>query len=449
MKISNHYEYIIIGTGPGGAPIAEMLSSEGKNVLIVEKGHYHQRYLGFPFGMRLLDRWMVFSRSIEGVIMERGITVGGSTMVYNANVFEPDAHFIQNVGIDFRPEIQEILSEIDVKTLPERFFTHTKSTGGLRMREVAEKMNIPFTAQKKFIDPEKCRPGCDWCMLGCPHDAKWTTRTLIDAACKSGATLIFNSPVDRIVMDSSKNTAKGIQLNNGRIIYGDHIILSAGGIGSPAIMRRSGIDKAGKQFFMDPMTVLFGLSRNINGGCWQETTFTHAIHSFEKEHGFIIGNCGALGAYIVMNAFRPSVALKNFYKLPAVTQGIGLFVKLAEDTCGEIFPDETISKRFSSKDNQRMDMGIEVAREIMIKAGAYPGSISILKWAGGHPGGTLAMGEMVNHSFQTEIQNLYACDASILPHSPGIPPTVILLGLSRLMGNVLLKKVDISDRKLL
>jgi choline dehydrogenase-like flavoprotein len=447
MKHLNHYEYIVIGTGPGGAPLAEMLASQGKKVLIVEKGNYHKHFLGFPFGMRMLDRWMVFSRSIEGVILERGITVGGSTMVYNANVFEPDSQFIKNIGIDFRTEINEILTDIDVQTLPERFFTHTQSTGGIRMREVAQNMGVPFIPQKKFVDPEKCRPGCDWCMLGCPYDAKWTTRKLIDSACESGAKLLYNASVDHIVLDQSKNSAKGIQLSNGKVIYGDHIILSAGGIGSPAIMQRSGIDKAGKRFFMDPMTVMFGLSRYEKGGCWQETTFSHAIHAFEKEHGFIIGNCGALGTFMVMNAFRPSVAVKNFYKLPAIRQGMGLFIKLAEDAYGEVFSNESVSKKFSKKDEDRMSMGIEIARDIMIKAGANPNSISTLKWAGGHPGGSLAMGSLVNHSFQTEIQHLYACDASILPHSPGIPPTVILLGLSRLMGKILLNTVDISSRK--
>ena len=78
------YEYIIVGTGPGGAPAARELAKAGKKVLMVEKGDYHKNFLGLPFGIRLLERFMLFARSKEGVIIERGITVGGSSMVYQS-----------------------------------------------------------------------------------------------------------------------------------------------------------------------------------------------------------------------------------------------------------------------------------------------------------------------------------------------------------------------------
>ena len=83
------YEYIVIGTGPGGAPVARELAEAGKKVLMLERGAYHTRFLGFPFGVRLFDRFMIGARSMEGVIIERGITVGGSSMVYQSNVSDP------------------------------------------------------------------------------------------------------------------------------------------------------------------------------------------------------------------------------------------------------------------------------------------------------------------------------------------------------------------------
>ena len=438
------YEYIVVGSGPGGAPVALELAKAGKKVLIIERGSYHKRFLGFPWGMRLGEKFM-FCRSKEGVILERGITVGGSSMIYNANVFYPTPTLINAMGIDFRPESSQIKEEIGVNILPERFFSHTKSTGGQRMREIAELMGIPFTAQSKFINPDKCRPGCDWCMLGCSHNAKWTTRSYIEEALLHGAQLIHSRAVHRVIFNQNQSRAIGVELNNRQRVMGDNIILAAGGIGSPAILQRSGVEQVGQRFFMDPMVVLFGISKYPKGGCFREMTFTHAIESL-KDEGFIIGNNSAFGTWLVMSILRLKVALRNWYKVFQVKRGMGLFVKLAEEDKGAIYPNERFSKVITDNDEKRMAKGVKVAKEIMIKAGAKPSSISLLKWIGGHPGGTVAMGSFVNKEFQTEFQNLFVCDASILPVSPGVPPTLSILAISRLLAKFLLKQVKPEDR---
>lgn len=442
-----YYEYIVIGTGPGGAPVALELAKSGKSVLMIEKGAYHRRFLGFPLGMRLSERCFVFNRSKEGVVMERGITVGGSSMIYQGNVFEPTDRFIRKMGVDFRREAKEIKKEIGVRTLPEKFFNRFGNTGLARLREAAEKLGTPFEAQEKFVDPDKCRLGCDWCMLGCPHDAKWTTRRLVDEAVRDhGARLMVSSAVRRLVFNAAKNKVLGVELDNGTKIMGGSVILAAGGIGSPAILLRSGVDNVGKRFFMDPMTILYGVSRYENGGQWGEQTFTHAIESYAASDGFMIGNSASWGTYCVMNIVRPGVMLENWYKAPAVKRGMGLFVKLAEDDSGEIFPNERTSKPMTPNDVKRMKKGVDVARELMILAGAKEGSISLLKWAGGHPGGTIEMGKHVDRAFRSEFDNLYVCDASVFPVSPGSPPSLSVMAMSRLLSKFLLNRVKPEKR---
>ncbi|MBW2702791.1 MAG: GMC family oxidoreductase [Deltaproteobacteria bacterium] len=445
-KIDAEYEYIVVGTGPGGAPVALELAKAGKKVLILERGAYHKRLLGFPFGMRLSEKFFIFCRSLEGVVLERGLTVGGSSMIYNANVYDPTASLIEAMGIDFRPEAEEIKAEIGTHVLPERFFNHSGSNGGVRMQEAAEKMGIPFTPQQKFIDTEKCRPGCDWCMLGCPHNAKWTTREYIEEALTHGAHLAWSSPVQKVLFDESGKKAIGVMLKGGRRIMADKVILAAGGIGSPAILQRSDVEGVGQRFFMDPMVIIYGVNQHKRGGCWGETTFTHAIESF-KDDGFIIGNNGAFGTWLVMSFIRLGVGVRNWHKLFSVRRGMGLFVKLAEDDRGTIFPNERVSKVITERDEKRMNKGVEIAKEIMLKAGAKPGSISELRWAGGHPGGTIAMGQFTDRGFATEFENLYVCDASVLPISPGVPPTLSILAMSRLLGRFLLAQASPEERK--
>ncbi|MBU0994575.1 MAG: GMC family oxidoreductase N-terminal domain-containing protein [Proteobacteria bacterium] len=442
------FEYIVVGSGPGGAPVALELAKAGKQVLVLERGAYHKKFLGFPLGARLSERFFCFNRSKEGVILERGLTVGGSSMIYQGNVFDPPEFLIKKMGLDFRQEAEDLKKEIGVKTLPAHFYNRL-SNGGKRLMAAAEELGMPFLEQEKFVNPDKCKPGCDWCMMGCPHDAKWTTRRLIEDGLnhyKQTFTLMVSSPVERILFNPQGNRATGVVLKNGQQIMGENIILAAGGIGSAGILIRSGVDKAGKRFFMDPMTILFGISKYDDGGAWGEQTFTHAIESFAETEGFMIGNSAAFGTWLVMCGTRIDSAARTLFKAPFVKRGMGLFVKLAEDDKGEIYPNERTSKPMTENDIRRMQKGIDIASELMVKAGVMPSSISTLKWAGGHPGGTIEMGKLVNRSFQSDMDNLYVCDASVFPVSPGSPPSLSVMAMSRLLSKFLLGKVTPEER---
>ncbi|MDD5711600.1 MAG: GMC family oxidoreductase N-terminal domain-containing protein [Smithellaceae bacterium] len=449
MKNGKSYEYIIIGTGPGGAPAARELAKAGKKVLMVEKGDYHKKLLGFPFGMRLLERFMILARSQEGVIIERGITVGGSSMVYQSNVMEPPKKLLDNMGIDFSIEAKELKKEIGVEVLPDRFYRNNK--GLYRMLEAAEKMGIPFRAQEKFVHADKCKLGCDWCMLGCPENARWTAREHVEEAKSYGAELIYNAPVNKILFSAGGTKATGIQLKNGTVINADKIILSAGGIGSPALLLRSGIKRLGTQdvgtrFFMDPMNVMLGYSKEPDGGLWGIQTFTHAIESLSQSEGFMIGNCAAFGTWMVLSLFRMQTAIENLPKFPIMKRGLGLFLKLSDEAHGQIYPNEKTSKPFTAADDKRFKRGTDIMREIIIRSGGDPKTISVLKWAGGHPGGTLAMGRAINRDFSTEIDGLYVCDGSTMPVSPGAPPSLSICSMSVLLGKMLIGKVKAEDR---
>lgn len=199
---------------------------------------------------------------------------------------------------------------------------------------------------------------------------------------------------------------------------------------------------------MDPMTIVYGTSSDPHGGQWGQQTFTHAIESYAESDGFMIGNSASWGTWCVMNIIRPKVMLENWYKLPKVKRGMGLFVKLAEDDKGEIYPNEKTSKPMTENDVRRMDRGVDVAKDIMIRAGAKENSLSQLRWAGGHPGGTIEMGKHVDFNFKTEYDNLYVCDASIFPVSPGAPPSLSVMALSRLLSKFILKKVKTESRKM-
>jgi len=58
---------------------------------------------------------------------------------------------------------------------------------------------------------------------------------------------------------------------------------------------------------------------------------------------------------------------------------------------------------------------------------------------GAHPGGSASIGTVVDNNLKTEIDNLFVCDASVLPSSPGAPPIVTIVALGkRLAKNIIM-----------
>ncbi|MEW5724483.1 MAG: GMC family oxidoreductase, partial [Thermodesulfobacteriota bacterium] len=91
-----------------------------------------------------------------------------------------------------------------------------------------------------------------------------------------------------------------------------------------------------------------------------------------------------------------------------------------------------IYKPYPAEDRRRFEKGTQTCRRIMIQAGAVPGSILVLPNVGGHPGGTAAIGRVVDRDLRAyEAENLYVCDASVFPRSPGRPPSLTIIALAK------------------
>jgi len=121
---------------------------------------------------------------------------------------------------------------------------------------------------EKFIDPEKCEPRYCNCMMGCPKDAKWTSREYLDEAKRWGAEVIPKVKVDEVMVENGEAVGvKGWQKGVGEIeVEADTVILSAGGMGTPVILQNSGVYDAGQGFFCDPLVFTVGFHPTLKGG---------------------------------------------------------------------------------------------------------------------------------------------------------------------------------------
>ena len=73
----------------------------------------------------------------------------------------------------------------------------------------------------------------------------------------------------------------------------------------------------------------------------------------------------------------------------------------------------------------RLREGSSIAREILVKAGTDGKSIVV------------SNGRVVDEGLQTEVDNLFVCDASVFPTSPGMPPILTIVALAKRLAKTL------------
>lgn len=284
MESTNHeaFDAIVVGTGPGGATVAKELSEKNKKVLILEWGdHWDIRGKSWQalLAAGIPGRSLLMTH--KALAMVRGITTGGSSVFYYATAFDPPLKMLKSHGLDITQEVAEIRKELPTAPLKDELV----GPGAARIMKSARELGYDWNKLPKFVHQDKCRQRCWRCNYGCPYGAKWNARNYIDQALEKGATLISRAKVHRVIVEN--NTAVGVEYKRkGKVnrCYAPKIILAAGGIGSPVILRKSGIYDAGYDYFFDPLISVMGTVKNLKGG--REFPMATGIHM--EEEGYVM-----------------------------------------------------------------------------------------------------------------------------------------------------------------
>ena len=111
-------EFIVVGSGPGGATVAKELTKRKKKVLILEWGDNAPLTGSLWQGIKTFlfpGRSLLFTPQMLGLV--RGITTGGSTIHYYATSFPVPFDMLKTYGIDIRTEVKELREELPVAPL--------------------------------------------------------------------------------------------------------------------------------------------------------------------------------------------------------------------------------------------------------------------------------------------------------------------------------------------
>lgn len=417
---------IVVGTGPGGATVSRELSQHGRRVLILEWGGNEP--VNGTFRQMSQDcfvpgKSLYITKNL--LAMVRAITTGGSSLYYCAHAVDPPLEMLKRYGVDITQEVEEIKSIVPCAPLRDDLMPQA----GKVFLESALELGYDCRKVNKYIYQDKCREECDLCLVGCPHGAKWTARNFVDDALESGAQIVNRAKVKAVIVENGKAVGVRYEHENGRReAYAPKIVLAAGGIGSPSILRQSGIDGVGYDFFFDPLWFIWGRVDRVTSG--RGTPMTARI--ILPEEGIVLTDHNMphlMKAIFDIQGFKPWKALSFSNMVP-------IQVKVRDALSGHIGRRGWVWKGLQQEDWQKLNSGFDHAKRILENAGARGIYKSPLLAA--HPGGTVKIGEHVDANLKTAYENLYVCDASVIPDEMGLPPSLTILSLGKRLSKHLL-----------
>ncbi|KAG0031545.1 hypothetical protein BGZ81_001020 [Podila clonocystis] len=262
------YDVVIVGSGAGGGVMAAELSKAGKRVLVIEKGHhYHQSELSLvqteAFN-NLYESRAALSSADGAITVLAGSTWGGGTTVnWCASLQLPYyvreewakgglPHFTSPA---YQQSIDAIIARLGIS---DQYLEH--NTPNRLLLEGCHKLGYPTKNIPQNTAHQK--HSCGWCGFGCRYGEKQgTMMTFLQDAKDNGAHFMQDTFIERVLINKGKAIGVvGHQNGHKVVVKASKVVVSAGSIHSPALLKRSGLKNKhiGQHLFLHPVVYGFG-----------------------------------------------------------------------------------------------------------------------------------------------------------------------------------------------
>ncbi len=413
-------DVIIVGTGPGGATVARELARRGKKVVMLEWGP------GGPVRGTIgqyISELLIPGKSLlftQGMLsMVRGITAGGSSMFYYGTCFPVPLDMLKSYGVDIRDEVEEARRELPIAPLKNEMFTPMAG----RIQQGARQAGFEWNRLEKFMYQDRWKPGMPFGYYGDRNAVKWSARMFVDEAVSLGAVLVDRAKVCRVIVENGKATGVEYQ-SAGRVftISAPVVVVAAGGIGTPVILRNSGIREAGFDFFFDPLITVAGTMSDVKTG---NDEIPMSAGTLLAEEGYMMTDLPLSR----LTHFMFTGQVLRLHRLLSFRSTARIMIKARDALGGRITDRGGVRKHLSREDRDKLLHGCQNATKILKAAGAK----DIYKTCtfAAHPGGTAKIGQLVDSTLKTRVDNLHVCDCSVIPEAWGLPPTLTIIGLGK------------------
>jgi choline dehydrogenase-like flavoprotein len=417
---------LVVGSGAGGATAARELAGR-HDVTIVEAGRPFSPF-GLDLGMlararrtglffdertiRLLFPAMQVRRArgagTDGMVLVNGRTLGGTTPISAGNALRCDEE-LRARGIDLDAEFAELAREVPV-TLDH---SHRWTAATRKLEAACRDLGLDPKPIPKLGDYSRCRR-CGRCVLGCPNGAKWDARRFLDDAVSRGARIEAGVHVDSLAWSGGR--AIGVRARRGLrrfTMRADLVVLAAGGMGTPAILERSGI-ACEARLFVDPVLCL--AAPYPGAGLDREISMPFVV----ERDGYIVSPYMDWLSFFFDRRWRM-----------AAGDMVPLMVKLADDDEGGVCRGG-IEKRLTGRDRERLADGIALCADILERIGAPRETHVLGTLNAGHPGGSLPAGSGPEPLHDSRLpDNVWVADATLIPVALGRPPILTIMAVAK------------------
>ena len=423
---------IVVGSGAGGAMAARELQG-GFDVTLLEAGRGFRPFLtklssierlkptGLLFDEREIQVMfpaMRVRKTEDRIVLINGRGLGGTTTIATGNGVRCD-DALRSIGINLDKEFEELDREIPISAGHQaRWRESTK-----RLYDLCRTMGLRPRPSPKMGDSARCK-NCGHCVLGCPFDAKWDARKLVEEASGRGARVVEGAKVRRVRIKDGKALGVEVRIRGVvRFIPADLIVLAAGGLGTPLILEESGI-ACEQKLFVDPVLCV-------------ATTWKGALQNREISMPFIVQQHG----YILAPYFDYLSFFFNKDWKFAADDTLSMMIKIADTNTGSISKGG-IRKTLSDQDRGRLIEGVSVCYELFERIGANSRNHFLGTVNAGHPGGMLPLTKEDASTLHSNALpcNMYVADSSLFPSSPGNPPIFTIMALAKRISKLCLQQ---------
>lgn len=473
-------DFVVIGSGAGGAVAATTLAEAGHEVLVLEAGPYLDRhsYPSEPIAALTAlyrDGGLTVARGRPAIPTPVGRAVGGTTVINSGTCFrtpEPVlAGWAAEHGIDWAEQLDPDFAEAEE-------MLHVRAVDPERMGRNGELLRAGAEALGVSHGPLRRNAGdcvrCSSCPNGCRLDAKRAMHvSYLPRAVAAGAGVRAGVEVRRIVFRGKR--AVGVDCRVGGATGGRAfavnarrgVVVAGGAFGTPELLLRSR--------FRSPSGEL-GRNLRIHPACWVGARFEQPVRGWD----------GVMQSYAVDEWERRGVLLEATFtplafggqwlpgtgaahqrRLLEFSNLASTGVHLSDKSTGRVSLARDgslrIGYRLSREDADRIVFGIARSAELFFAAGAhevYPQISGIetlarsriaeleastpprsaLRLEAFHPMGTARMdadprrGVTGIDGAVHGAEGLYIADGSLLPSSIGVNPMMTIIAIASRVG---------------
>ncbi len=430
-------DYVVVGSGPGGATAARQLALGGKKVILLERGKDHRGkwYYGTHLGCLIYCDKMGMQMTEEGLQIVRGIMTGGSTNLFCGCASPPPAWLKNKYKVNVDSFVKQTIGELNIAPLARPLWGRATQ----RVQEAAGELGYEWEPQPKFTNVSRGEPfdcGAS-CMLGCRCGAKWTANEYVDEAVQAGCELLTGMTVKEVLVSNGKAEGVVAAVAGGKGVLrveAPTVILAAGGIGSPVILQHSGLSEAGRGMTMDTTVMVCGESRNEG----MHLDPPMAVSYCDDKNGYMLSTL--IDPWLLYPLIHTLRGPRNPLRFLRYGRTMGIMIKLKDEISGGVNMEGKISKTLTEQDRWRLNHASNLARKILIRAGCKPDSVFVGPLRGTHPSGTVRIGDLLSTQLETPFKGLFVSDASCFPEALDRPTVLTLIALSKRLAKHLLSK---------